>query len=175
MIGNANNDSCRTASIVPYKERLGEFNNCSCLHLENLVTPCTRSDFFFHIPVFHSEDEAANFSAHPSSLRCSGPLKSNLKHESDTMVSDLNSEIAYSKINNSLLIANISDRQISAYECQTDSHHSSGRHKQRLQMNGERNRFDANSNTANAIYRNGKYEQCQREREGFSLQIHGVK
>lgn len=42
MIGNANNDGCRTAAIVPYKERLGEFNNCSCLHLENLV-PCTSS------------------------------------------------------------------------------------------------------------------------------------
>lgn len=28
MIGNANNDSCRTASIVPYKEKLGEFKDC---------------------------------------------------------------------------------------------------------------------------------------------------
>lgn len=28
--------------------------------------------------------------------------------------------------------------------------------------NGERNRFEANSNTANTIYSNSKYEQCQR-------------
>lgn len=28
MIGTANNDSCRTPSILSYKERLGEFNNC---------------------------------------------------------------------------------------------------------------------------------------------------
>lgn len=125
--------------------------------------------------VFHREDEAANFSAHPSSLRYSPPLKSNLKHESDTMMSNLTFEIVHLKINNRLLIANISDRQISAYVCQTDSHHSSGLHKQRLEMNGERNRFDANSNTANAIYRNSKYEQCRGEREGFSLQIHGDK
>lgn len=159
MIGNANNDSCRTAAIVPYKERLGEFNNCSRLHLENLV-PCT-SSYFVHIPVFHREDEAANFSAHPSSLRYSPPLKSNLKHESDTMMFDLTFEIVHSKINNRLLIANISDGRISAYVCQTASHHSSGLHKHRLEMNSERNRFDANSNTANAIYRNSKYEQCQ--------------
>lgn len=54
MIGNANNDSCRIAAIVPYKERLAKFNNCSCLHLENLV-PCT-SSYFVHIPVFHREE-----------------------------------------------------------------------------------------------------------------------
>lgn len=32
MIGKANNDSCRTATIAPYKERL---------HLKNLVITCT--------------------------------------------------------------------------------------------------------------------------------------
>lgn len=122
--------------------------------------------FFGRSPVFHSGDEAANFSAHPSSLRCSVPLKSNLKHEPDTMVCDLKSEIVNSKVNNGLMIANISDRQISAYVCQTDSHHSSGLHKQRLEKNGERDRFDANSNTTNRIYRNSKYEQCQGETRG---------
>lgn len=116
MIGNANNDSCRTASIVPYKERLGEFNNCYCLHLENLVITCT-SSFFGRFPVFPSDAEAALFSAHPSSLRGSfeKKLKTWIRHYGGLT---LNLKV-YSKINNRLLIGNISDHQISAYVCQT--------------------------------------------------------
>lgn len=86
------------------------------------------------------------------------------------MVFDLKSEIVYLKINNGLLIANVGFPYLSI--CVPDSHHSSSLHKETLEMNSERNRFGANSNTSNAIYRTSKYEQCQGE-EGCILSKYG--
>lgn len=73
------------------KNDLENLITVNALIWENFVITCTNS-FFGCFPVFHSEAEAAELL---SSLCCSVPLKSNLKHESDIMVSDLKSEIVY--------------------------------------------------------------------------------